>query len=121
MSEQKEPINDVWETIEDKEYVSFDMEKNNNVIEIQFIDNNFNPKISPQFGTLQYEFEVIESNDLDHIKTFSPSSNRLMRKLKEHRPLASKWFKIERFGEGFKTDYEIVEVKKTKQEEIPKK
>lgn len=106
-----EQINDPWEQISEKEFVGFDKERNNNVIEIQFIDNKFVPRVSPQFGNVQYEFEVIESKELQVIKTFSPSSARLMRKLKELRPLEGKWFKIERFGEGFGTDYSIAEVR----------
>lgn len=115
MSEQ---LNDVWDTIEDKEYVTFDKDKNNNVIDIKFIDNTFNPKVSAQFGNLQYEFEVIEEKDREHIKIFSPSSSRLMRKLKENRPLEGKAFKIERFGEGFNTDYEIAPVTWKEQEKL---
>lgn len=119
MAENKQ-INDPWDNISDKEYVTFDPEKNNNVIDIQFIDNKFVPKVSPQFGNTQYEFEVIERKELGVIKLWSPSSARLMRKLKEQRPLEGKWFKIERFGEGFLTDYELaqMEVPKT-QEQIP--
>lgn len=117
-----EQINDPWEQISEKEFVGFDKEKNNNVIEIQFIDNKFIPKVSPQFGNVQYEFEVIERKDLEVIKTFNPSSARLMRKLKAELPLEGKWFKIERFGEGFSTDYAIAEMKAPQtQAEILKK
>ena len=77
--------------------------------QITFINNTFTPKVSPQFGNLQYEFEVIETKEPGIIKIFSPSSNRLMRKLKEVRPLEGKTIKIERFGEGFKTDYAIAD------------
>lgn len=113
-----EKVLDPWDDISEREFVTFDKDKNNNVIEIQFIDNKFIPKVSPQFGNIQYEFEVIERKDLGVIKTFSPSSARLMRKLKEQRPLEGKWFKIERFGEGFNTDYAITEMKVTTQEPI---
>ena len=114
-----EKLADPWEQISDKEYVSFDPEKNNNVIEITFIDNKFIPKVSPQFGNTQYEFEVIETSEPKVIKLFSPSSARLMRQLKKHLPLEGKTFKIERYGEGFLTDYEIAEMKQTKQTEVP--
>jgi len=53
--------------------------------------------------------EVIETKEPGVIKVFSPSSNRLMRKLKEQRPLEGKTFKIERFGEGFSTDYALAQ------------
>ena len=106
MSEQ---LDDPWGQIEDKEYVSFNEEKNNNVVEITFMDNTFSPKVSPQFGNLQFEFNVIETKEPGIPKTFSPSSNRLMIKLKAERPLEGKTFKIERFGEGFKTDYAIAD------------
>lgn len=116
-----EKVQDPWESIPDKEYVTFDKDTNNNIIEIQFIDDKFVPKVSPQFGNTQYEFEIIERKELGVIKLFSPSSTRLMRKLKEHRPLESKWFKIERIGEGFLTDYELAEMKPPEtQAEIPK-
>lgn len=116
-----ESIPNPWEQISEKEFVSFDKEKNNNVIDIQFIDNNFTPKVSSQYGNLQYEFEVIERKDPGVIKTFSPSSARLMRKLKGELPLEGKWFKIERFGEGFTTDYALAEQKRpAAQEEIQK-
>lgn len=115
-----EQIEDPWDNISEKEFVTFDKERNNNVIEIQFIDNKFVPKVSPQFGNVQYEFEVIEFKEPGRIKTFSPSSARLMRKLKEERPLESKWFKIERFGEGFQTDYAIAQTHPQTQKEINK-
>ena len=114
-----EQISDPWENISDMEYVTFDIDKNNNVIEITFIDNKFIPKVSPQFGNTQYEFEVIESKEPGIIKLFSPSSSRLMRQLKKQLPLMDKTFKIERFGEGFNTDYEIAEMKQTKQTKVP--
>lgn len=113
-----EKVADPWDDISEREFVTFDKDKNNNVIEIQFIDNKFIPKVSPQFGNVQYEFEVIERKDPGVIKTFSPSSARLMRKLKGQRPLEGKWFKIERFGEGFTTDYAIAEMKVTTQAPI---
>ena len=114
-----EQISNPWENISDMEYVTFDIDKNNNVIEITFIDNKFIPKVSPQFGNTQYEFEVIESKEPGIIKLFSPSSSRLMRQLKKQLPLMDKTFKIERFGEGFNTDYEIAEMKQTKQTKVP--
>lgn len=115
-----EQISDPWDNISDKEYVTFDMDKNNNVIEITFIDNKFVPKVSPQFGNTQYEFEVIEPKEPGIIKLFSPSSTRLMRQLKKYTPLEGKTFKMERFGEGFLTDYEIAEMKQSVQTEVPK-
>ena len=114
-----EQINNPWENISDKEYVTFDVDKNNNVIEITFIDNKFVPKVSPQFGNTQYEFEVIETKEQGVIKLFSPSSAKLMRQLKKLLPLEKKTLKIERYGEGFQTEYEIAEMKQTKQIEVP--
>lgn len=115
-----EKVQDPWDTIPDKEYVVFDKDANNNIIEVQFIDNKFVPKVSPQFGNMQYEFEVIETKEPGVIKLFSPSSARLMRKLRKELPIEGKTFMIEREGEGFTTDYKITEMKVQTQAEIPK-
>lgn len=119
MTEQNGQIADPWDTVNDKEYVVFDVEKNNNVIEVTFIDNQMEPKVSPQFGSLQFNFNVIETREPGIIKIFSPSSQRLMRKLKELRPLEGKTIKMERFGEGFATDYDIADRTPPKQTQIP--
>jgi len=108
-----EQIDDPWNTIEEKEYAAFNVEKDNILI-LTMLENGFTPRKNPQYGNIQYDFQVIDVSEPGQIKTFSPSSNRLMVKLKEFIPLENKTFKIQRIGEGFKTDYEVEQV------EIPK-
>lgn len=108
-----EQIDDPWNMIEQKEYASFDKEKDNTLI-LTMLENSFTPRSNPQYGNIQYDFQVIEVIEPGVIKTFSPSSNRLMVKLKEHIPLEGKTFKIVRIGEGFKTDYTLDKIELTK-------
>lgn len=103
-----EQLDDPWQQIEEKEFASFDEQVNQNVLYLIFLDNAFTPKKNPQYGNIQYEFQVMELIEMGKIKTFSPSSNRLMVELKKHIPLLDKAFKITRIGEGFGTKYDVV-------------
>jgi len=109
MSDQ---IDDPWNMIEEKEYAAFKEEKKN-ILNLTFLENNFTSRKNPQYGNLQYDFQVMEVEEPGLIKTFSPSSNRLMNKLKAEVPLEGKTFRIERFGKAFDTDYTIEKIELT--------
>lgn len=106
-----EQIDDPWNMIEEKEYAAFTEEKKNTLV-LTMLENGFTPRKNPQYGNIQYDFQVIEVEEPGTIKTFSPSSNRLMVKLKEHIPLEGKTFKMVRIGKGFETGYTLELIEK---------
>lgn len=99
-------INDVWETIQENEYIIFDKEKNANKVNLTFIDDD--PIQSMGKYGRKYDFQVIEVEDPEKVKTLSVTSNRLMLKLKDLRPLSNKTLSITRIGTGMDTDYTVV-------------
>lgn len=100
------PLSDFWDNVEPvQRFISFNA-ANHFTNKLQFLDNEPTANID-KYGNQQSQFNVITEEGLE--RTFAISSKRLIARLKVFLPLAGKWFRIQRTGMGFDTDY-IVEL-----------
>lgn len=102
---------DVWDEIEDEEpFFSF---RETNDIKIKFLSDDF-VKDKTEFEgneVAQFNFEGLDLKD-NEVKILSVTSKRLMRQLKQMKPLKDRKFTITRIGSKFHTKYIIEEIKK---------
>ena len=99
----------VWNngSLDEMEYIGFS--KDETTISVKFLEDEPNLSVN-KFNTVTYDFQVMDMSTKT-VKVFGVTSKRLMRHLKAQLPISGKTFKIERVGDGMKTDYELKEVK----------
>lgn len=105
-----------WFDIEEGELLATFNEVNTLILEFQdngimkvvnIIDKNSNESKDVK----QVSFQVIDTRDMKE-KQFNVISKRLINELKNTFPLINKRFEITKIGQGFKTTYEVNEIKK---------